>query len=198
MDKNKTFLCESAQKSAEHYHIMIWTIFSVGVALSLWILNKVWSYKSDFTAIMHIIMSVLGFLILFYCILAIESFAQKKRLMYEIYGKEIKKLDSTDFKKLIAKLPFFGIDWIAETILLFIFSLYVFLFGYIFSMNSLTIPDVSGHFVAFILFVFSLFLLSIVIANLVKRPMGYGGNWIEKFRKVISGNNLEYYEKMLQ
>ena len=126
MSKEK-IVCESTQKSAEHYNTMIWTIFSVGVFLSLFVLKEVWDHKLNF-GYKHFFMSFLGFFVLFYCILTIESFGQKKSLMYNIHNREIKKVSKIDFAKAIRNLPFYRTKWLAEIVLLIIFLIYVFLF----------------------------------------------------------------------
>ena len=73
MRKEEILRYESAQRSAEHYNVMIWTVFSVGVALSLFILYTVLPLKNNL-GFMHLITSFIGLLVLFYCSLTIESF----------------------------------------------------------------------------------------------------------------------------
>ena len=177
-------LIESAQKSAEHYNIMIWTVFSVGIAFSLWILLTVWPSKMDIRS-MHFAMSTLGLLVLFYCILAIESFSQKKDLMYRICNKKIKEISKVDFKKEIDKLPFFRMDWIAEIILLGALLLYLFLFLFIAFKESLTteLPELFGIVFAWLLGIVSVIFFVIVILNWLQRPKKDSGNFLERIRK---------------
>src|SRR3989344_5639328 len=166
--------CEKAQDTAEHYNLLIWTVFSVGIALSLYILNRVWSDKTAFGA-MQFFMSILGFLVLFYCILAIESFGQKKALMYEVLNKNTKN----KWKQKIERLPFCRLDWIAEIILLMIFSAYVYMFGFIVDNNSLKTYGEHIIFLGLPIFIGSLTLLFIVTVNWILRPKSFGGNLLE-------------------
>ncbi len=191
MAKNEisgVFIAKSAQQSAEHYNIMIWTIFSVGVALSLLILFEVWSAKLDIRA-MQFVMSFFGLLVLFYCALAIESFGQKRSLMYEICNKKIGlKLD----------LPYFKLEWIAEIILFGIFLLYLIFFGFILFKNSLTIESFTNFVIPleWVIFFISLILVCKVISNWFRRPKSESGNWIENIRKTLMGNKLKSYEEL--
>lgn len=179
---NETLICESAQRSAEHNHIMIWTVFSVGIALSSWILFNVWTHKHDI-GLMHFSMSFLGLIVLFYCILAIESFGQRKDLMYSKFNKNL-KLEKFN----IEDLPYFRNNWLAEITLCLMFLLYVYLFGYIAINNTLEHFGRGLEHFDWLFFAFSLILLSIILANWIKRPVGDGGNILEEIRKRIFGH----------
>ncbi len=193
MKDERIFLAESAQKSAEYYNFLIWTVFSVAVALSLWILFKVWPSKANFGP-MYFLMSFLGFCVLFYGILAIESFGQKKSLMYQIFNTQLKK---SNFSSKIGKLPFFRFEWLAEFILLFIFILYIRLFWFIWAKKSLEMFGESVIFLALPFFVVSLLFLSIILCNWILRPKSDNGNFLEKIRKFIFGNWLKSYNKIV-
>lgn len=185
---------EKAHDSAEHYNNLIWTVFYVGVAFSLFILYKVWTFKTDFGA-MQFFMSILGFLVLFYCILAIESFGQKRTLMYKISNKGIGKFN---LEKKIEKLPYYRIEWIAEIILLSLFSAYVFLFWFIWDNNSLGTYGQKIIFMAPIIFIISLILLFIVIVNWIIRPKNGKGNALEEIRKLVFGNWSRSYDEIVE
>jgi len=191
MEQREIFTCESAQQSAEHYNIMIWTIFAVGVALSLWILHQVWDNKLHFGG-MHFIMSLFGIFVLFYCTLAIESFGQKKTLMYKIHNQHIKEF------KVIKELPFFRIEWLAKIVLLGIFSAYVYLFWFIWNNKSLGTFGKEIMFLDFLMFAISLVLLAIILTNWIRRPIRGGGNILERFRKAIFSNYLRNYDKIIK
>jgi len=192
MNNKITLRYEKLQDSAEHYNLLIWTVFSVGVALSLWVLLRIWPDKTNIGA-MQFFMSILGFLVLFYCILAIESFGQKKILMYKILNKEEPRLEHK-----IGMLPFFRLDWLAEIILLIIFSAYVFMFGFIWYNKSLKNFGEQIIFLSLPVFVFSLILLFIVVVNWVLRPKGNGGNPLEKIRIFLFGNWLKSYDNIVE
>ena len=161
MKKELMLKFEKAHNSAENYNSIIWTIFGIGIALSLWILFRVWPSKMNLGA-MQFFMSIFGFLVLFYCILSIESFGQKKTLLYKIFNKKIKGFD---LEQKIKKLPFYRTEWIAEIILFFIFSSYVYLFWFVWDNNSLGTFGKEIIFLAPTMFFISLILLFIVIVN---------------------------------
>jgi|SRR3989344_2721972 len=193
MNKELISECEKVQDAAEHHNILIWTVFSVGVALSLYILNKVFPDKTTFGA-MQFFMSILGFLVLFYCILAIESFGQKKALMYRILNKNQKN----KLGQKIEKLPFCRFDWIAEIILLMIFLAYIFMFWFIWFNNYL---ERYGEHIIFLdlpIFIISLILLLIVVINWILRPKNVSGNLLERIRIFLFGNWLKKYDKLVE
>jgi len=183
---DKKFLAESAQKSAEHYNFLIWNVFSISVALSLYILYIIWPCKLNI-GIMHFCMSILGFLVLFYSTLAIESFGQKKSFMYNKFNKQL-----SDFRN-IKNLPYFKLEWIAELILLSVFLLYIYLFGFIWINNSLETFGKQIIFLAPLMFFVSIIILIIVLLNWMLRPKGDNGNFLEKIRKFFLGNWLKSY-----
>lgn len=180
--------------SAEHYNIMIWTVFSVGIGLSLYILNGAWANKLNMRTI-DFVRLVLGFFVLFYCILSIESFGQKKTIMYKIYNKQNKNIS---LNRIIGELPYTRIEWLAEIILLFIFSSYIFIFFFISIKKSLTIPLIPENLIAWIFFILSLILLFIITINWILRPKNDGGNCIEKIRKCIIGNKLKDFNQIIE
>ena len=184
---------EKAQDTAEQYNLLIWTVFSVGVALSLYILNKVFQDKTTFGA-MQFFMSILGFLVLFYCILAIESFGQKKAIMYNILNKNQKN----KLGQKIDNLPFCRFNWIAEIILGMIFLAYVYMFWFIQSNNSLETYGTHIMFLDLPMFVISLILSFIVIVNWILRPKSLGGNLLERIRIFLFGNWLKNYDKIVE
>ena len=180
------------QQAAEHYNNLIWTVFSVGVAFSLWILYKIWSDKTNLGA-MQFFMSILGFLVLFYCILAIESFNQKKSLMYKISKKD----KENDLKQKITKLPFYRIEWISEIILFSLFSAYVYLFWFVWNNNSLVTYGKKIIFLDLPMFIVSLILLFIILINWILRPKEGKGNPIEKFRRFLFKKFIKSYDEMV-
>ncbi|MBI2056996.1 hypothetical protein HYT91_01955 [Candidatus Pacearchaeota archaeon] len=134
---------DKAQEIAMHYNIKIWTVFSVGIALSLWILYKIW-IENSLDEIIKIAMLMLGYLVLIYCSLAVESFGQKKELYYRIKN-EISRNARTE-ERLINLLPSCKTLQYWETIILsFIF------FFYIASLiiNGLSYPFIIGFISAF-------------------------------------------------
>lgn len=175
-EEDNHFIIKCAQQSAEHYNILIWTVFSVGVALSLWILYNAWIHKVN-TGPMWFFIPLFGLFVLFYCTLSIESFGQKKALMYKLFNQP------TKLSRQIKELPFFRIDWFAEIILFAIFLAYIFFFWYVWSHNSL--EKFGQRIISLDLpaFLISLTVLSIVLANWIKRPTGNHGNFIEKIRR---------------
>ena len=194
MNEELTLKYGKVHESAQNYNTLIWTVFSIGVDLSLWILFKVWPSKTDFGP-MYFIMSILGFMVLFYCILTIESFGQKKSLMYKIFNKEIKGID---LEKKIEKLPFYRVEWIAEIILLIIFSMYVYLFWFVWDNESLKTFGEKIIILAPVVFIFSLILLFIVVVNWILRPKNGDGNPIERTRRFIFGNLLRSYDEIVK
>ena len=190
MDKKESMLkYEKAHVSAENYNTLIWTVFSIGIAFSLYILYIVWPFKTSIGA-MQFFMSILGFLVLFYCTLTLESFNQKKSLMYKIFDKNIKGFD---IEKKIKKLTFFKVEWLAEIILSFLFLAYVYYFWFVWNNNSLAIYGGQIIFLALPMFIISLILSFIVMINWILRPKNGNGNPIEKFRKFLFGNWLKSY-----
>jgi len=168
IEDEKRLICESVQSSAEHYNVMIWTIFSVGVGLSLFILYTVWPLKNNL-GFMHLVTSFVGLLVLFYCSLTVESFGQKKALMYKILGKEINKID---FKESIKSLSFKRINWIAEIILSGIFLSYTTLFFFAYSNNVYIAPDFNFIFklLTFVFYNLSIAFFVLVLLNWIRRP----------------------------
>jgi len=167
MKNEEILLCESTQKSAEHYNNLIWTVFSVGVALSLWILYKVWPSKENI-GFMNLFMLFVGFLVLYYCTLAIESFGQKKTKMHEIFYKELK---NPKFKKSIKNLPYEKLEWVAEFILSIIFLSYICGFFWIFVDSIL--KNYIYQFktlLSSVFFTIALCLFFVVLLNWVRRP----------------------------
>lgn len=193
MNKEIILKYEKAYNSAENYNTLIWTVFSVGIALSLYILNGAWANKLNMRTI-DFVRLVLGFLVLFYCILTIESFGQKKSLMYKIFDENIKGFY---LKEKIKKLPFYRVEWIAEIILLFILFSYIFIFFFISIKKSLTIPLIPENLVAWIFFILSLILLFIITINWISRPKDDDGNQIEKTRVFLFGNWLRSYDEII-
>ncbi len=115
--------------------------------------------------------------------------------MYLIFNKRIKGFD---LEHKIEKLPFCRIEWLAEIILLFIFSMYVYLFWFVWNKNSLGIYAEEIMFLAPIIFFISLVLLFIVAINWILRPKNGNGNFIEKIRKFVFGNWLKNYEDIAE
>jgi hypothetical protein len=185
---------EKVHDSAEHYNLITWTVFSIGVALSLYVLYVVWPLKTSIGA-MQFFMSIFGFLVLFYCILSIESFGQKKNLMHKIFNKGAKKFD---LELKIKNLPFYRTEWLAEMILLSIFLMYIYLFWFVWDNNSLETFGIKIIFLAPIIFVISLILLFIVISNWILRPKEGDGNFIEKIRRIIFGNWSKSYGEIIE
>jgi|SRR3989344_6435 len=173
----------------EHYNIMIWTVFSVGVAFSLLILYKIWTFKASFGA-MQFFMGILGFLTLFYCILAIESFGQKKSLGYKVLGKK------NNLKNKIKELPYCRIDWLAELILFFLVLAYVYMFWFIRNNNSLAEFGNKIIFLELPVFIGAVILSAIIIFNWILRPKSGDGNIIERLRIFIFGNWLKNYDEI--
>ncbi len=189
----KDLLYENAHNSAEHYNFVIWTVFSIAIAISLYILYLVWPAKSGLGA-MQFFMAFLGFLILFYGILTIESFNQKKSLLYKVYNYGMK----SNLESKIKKLPFFRIEWVAEMILLLVLLAYVFFFRFVWYNNSLATFGKRIMFSDLPIFLLSLILSVIVIINWIKRPKDNSGNIIEKVRKIIFGNCLKSYDDIVE
>lgn len=133
---------DKAQEIAMHYNMKIWTVFSIGIALSLWILYKIW-VENSLDEIIKIAMLILGYLVLIYCTLAVESFGQKKELYYRIKN-EISKNARTEVSKeerLIKILPSHKTLQYWETIILsFIFFCYMLSFILLsFSFNQFVV-----------------------------------------------------------
>ena len=177
----KMLKCEKIHDSAEHYDTMIWTIFSVGIAFSLYILYIVWPFKTSIGA-MQFFISVLGFLVLFYSILLIESFGQKKILMYRLFDANTKGFD---IKQRIKKLPFFRVEWMAEMILLFLFLAYVYHFWFVWNNKSLATYGKLIIFLALPIFIISLALLFVVVVNWILRPKSDSRNPLERIRNFL-------------
>ncbi len=193
MNKEIMLKYEKIRDSAENCNFLIWTVFSVGVAFSLWILFKVWPSKSNLGP-MYFIMSILGLFVLFYCILMIESLGQKKSLMYKIFDNGIK---GPDLKNEIGRLPFFRTEWLAEIILILIFLMYVYLFWFILDRNSLETYGEQIIFLAPVVFIISLILFLMVLYNWISRPKSDGGNFLEIIRKFLFGNWLRSYDEII-
>ena len=190
MRKEEILRYESAQRSAEHYDIMIWTVFSVGVALSLFILYTVWPLKNNL-GFMHLFTSFIGYMILFVSVLAVESFSQKL-----LYFSEIQyKLQ----KENLGELTYFGITWLIEGILSLIFISYIFLFLLASLNNVYTSPNMNFYFMflTLIFFIISIISFGFILFNWVTRPKGDRGNCLEKLRKCIMGNKLKTYEEII-
>ncbi len=190
-DEDK-IVCEKTHTSAEQYNLMIWTIFSVGIAVSLYILNINFRHKTELGA-MQFFTSILGFFILVYSILAIESFNQKKSLLYKIYHCGIKK---NSLEPKIKELPFYRLDWLAEIILFSVLLAYDYLFWFIWINNSLEKYGEKIMALDLPMFVFSLVLAAIVVSNWITRPKDDGGNFIEKIRAIIFENYLKNYDEI--
>lgn len=192
MKKDK-MIYEKAHNSAEHYNLMIWTVFSIAVALSLYILYLIWPAKSNLGA-MQFFMAFLGFLILFYGTLTIESFSQKNFLLYKIFNSGIKKFN---LESKIKKLPFVRVEWIAEIILLMVISAYVFFFWFVWRNKSLATFGKTITFFDLPILIISLALSLIVIINWIRRPKNDRGNTIEKIRKFLFGDCLKSYDEIM-
>ncbi len=74
---------QKAQDSAEHHNTMIWTLMSLGIALSLWILHISWTRK-DLDPLYSLIILFFGAYILFYFSYLIEKANKIKKLKYDI------------------------------------------------------------------------------------------------------------------
>lgn len=115
---------QNSSNWAMHYNIKIWTVFSVGVALSLFILYTFWANDSLEDSV-KIAMLIFGYLVLIYCSLAIESFGQKK----ERYNQSANRFVNNEERALIDNLPSKGILKYWEILILsFIFFSYLFSF----------------------------------------------------------------------
>ncbi|MEK6947713.1 MAG: hypothetical protein AABX19_00565 [Nanoarchaeota archaeon] len=79
---------ETAQNSAEHYNTMVWTLISVGLGLSIIILNKIVLEKTETIIfdeiIAKLLLSIIGILIVIYFTMLIERANKKKCLKYKI------------------------------------------------------------------------------------------------------------------
>lgn len=137
VEERQLRICEKADDNAMHYNIKIWTVFSIGVALSLWILYTIWTNDSleDFV---KIAMLVFGYLILIYCSLAIESFGQKKEKYYKIKNEIFSD-------ERISSLPSKGILRYWEVLILsFIFFSYIFSFIYFYISYPFLVGFISA------------------------------------------------------
>lgn len=76
---------QKAQDSAEHYNTMIWTLISVGIALSLVILYKVLS--EDLGHLLELTLVFIGTFTLFYFSYLIETANERKNFKYGICKK---------------------------------------------------------------------------------------------------------------
>ena len=94
-------------------------------------------------------------------------------------------------------LPFCRLDWLAEIVLLSIFSAYVFMFGFICYNKSLQNYGEQIMFLSAPVFILSLILLFIVIVNWILRPKHGGGNILEKIRRFLFGNWIKDYDEIV-
>lgn len=102
------------ERIGNHYDNMIWRVFSVGIALSVYILYLVWTDK--LSLYVAPIALFLGFFALLYCICAIFSFNRKKRYMYDKARKVSDIFNSRGYLK-IAYLEVFPLATIFITYL---------------------------------------------------------------------------------
>ena len=120
-----------------HYDRQIWLVFSVGVALSLWILYTLWT-KDIKDNLVKFGMIYIGFVILTYSTLNIEGLGQRKWVEGEMQEKTDKQ------EKLEKKLTSISVAYIVEFfILLPLFIFYIISVGkfIIYPWNSIIISS---------------------------------------------------------
>jgi len=76
---------QKAQDSAEYYNSMIWTLMSIGIAVSLIILHIFWTNRPEI--LYSLAMLFIGAFVLFYFSYLIEGAHEKKKYKYGICKK---------------------------------------------------------------------------------------------------------------
>lgn len=80
---------QTAQGSAEHYNQMIWIVFSVGVALSILILYKIWIQEISLERwLAKSFIAIFGYCVLIYCVFTLENFRIKKEILHRHQNKK--------------------------------------------------------------------------------------------------------------
>lgn len=157
--------CGQAQNSAQHYNQMIWVIFSVGVALSLFILHFVWiNWRNDILGdrlYIRLFMIIFGYSTFIYCISTIRSFQDKKKILYGYHNNcyklvainkkhPLENFDGDKFGRIFSSLSLFLIHFAyVHTLLRLFFEK----FSISLNLSSLIIISLSSSFILLLFYI---------------------------------------------